>query len=190
MEFEELQKIWDSQYNKPMYALDEKALHNRIMSKQKSTHHIMNTSELLTILVNLGAGSLVLAINLVDQNRNVFMYGMAVWMFCTGFYVWVSRLRRIKGDQQFDRSMRGDLRHAISMATYQVRFSQLMRWNILPIGAFILLALVFGGKPIWLAVVILVLFGLAYSASRWEHGIYVSRKRELELLKGKLEEEK
>lgn len=190
MEFEELQKIWDSQYSKPMYALDEKALHNRIMSKQKSTHHIMNTSELLTILVNLGAGSLVLAINLVDQNRNVFMYGMAAWMLCTGFYVWVSRLRRIKDAQQFDLSMRGDLRHAISMATYQVRFSQLMRWNILSIGAFILLALVFGGKPIWLAVVIFVLFGLAYYASRWEHGIYVSRRRELELLKGKLEEEK
>ncbi len=189
MEFEELKKIWDSQYGKPLYALDEKALHNRIVSKRKSAYHITNKSELLSILVNLGAGSFVLAINLLDQSRNVFMYLMSGWMLCTGLYVWVSRLRRKKGDLQFDRSLQGDLHYAISMATYQVRFSQLMRWNFLPIGALIVLALWVGNKPIWIGVLMLIFLGLTYYASGWEHRIYTSRKQELELLKDKLETE-
>ena len=189
MEFEDMKKIWDSQYSKPLYALDEKAMHNRIVSKRKSAHHITNKSELLSILVNLGSGSFVMAINLMDQSKNIFMYLMAGLMLCTGVYVWVSRLRRIKGELQFDRSMQGDLHHAISMATYQVRFSQLMRWNILTIGALIVLAFWVGSKPFWMVVVILVFFGLTYYASGWEHRIYTSRKRELELLKDKLESE-
>ncbi len=189
MEFEDLQKIWDSQYNRPLYALDEKALHSRIVSKRKSAYNITNKSELLSILVNLVGGCFVLAINLFNQSGNVFMYLIAAWMLCTGVYVWVSRLRRIKGELQFDRTMQGDLHYAISMATYQVQFSKLMRWNILPMGVLVVLGLGVGSKPVWMVVVILIFFGLTYYASGWEHRIYVSRRRELELLKNKLENE-
>jgi hypothetical protein len=189
MEFEELQKIWDSQYNRPLYALDEKALHSRIVSKRKSAHHITSKSELLSLLANLGGGCFVLAIDLLNQSGNVFMYLIAAWMLCTGVYVWVSRLRRIKGELQFDRSIHGDLHHAISMATYQVNFSRLMRWNILPMGAFVVLGLWVGSKPVWMVVMILIFFGLVYYTSGWEHRMYISRRRELELLKNKLESE-
>ena len=34
MEFEDLQKIWDTQNNKPMYVINEEALHRRILSKK------------------------------------------------------------------------------------------------------------------------------------------------------------
>jgi hypothetical protein len=190
MEFEELQKIWDSQYNRPLYALDEKALHNRIESKRKKAHYVTRISELLAILVNLASGSFVLAVNLFDQSRNIFMYLLAAWMLCTGFYAMLCRVRRIRGDLQFDRSMYGDLHHAISMATYQVRLSQLMRWNILPIAALTLLAFWWGGKSIWIAALFFIFFALTYYASGWEHNIYTSRKRELELLKDKLASEK
>lgn len=189
MEFEELQKIWDSQYNRPLYALDEKALHSRIVSKRKSAHHITSKSELLSLLVNLGAGCFVLAVNLLNQSGNVFMYLIAAWMLCTGVFVWVSRLRRIKGELQFDRSMQGDLHHAISMANYQVHFSKLMRWNILPMGALVVSGLWVGSKSVWMIVVIFIFFGLTYYASGWEHRLYVSRRRDLELLKNKLESE-
>jgi hypothetical protein len=176
MEFEELQKIWDSQSEKPLYAIDEKALHNRILLKKKQAYHISNISELLVILVNSGAGCFILALNLSNQNGNVAIYVLAAWMFASALYVLVSRISRIRGESQFDRSLRGDLSHAISMAMYQVRLSQLMRWNILPIGILSLLG-----------IGIFVFFALAYYAGGWEHGIYIRRKRELELLKAKLE---
>ena len=40
MEFEELKKIWDTQNNQPMYAINEEALHNRILTKKRKTNKI------------------------------------------------------------------------------------------------------------------------------------------------------
>ena len=34
MEFDELKKIWDSQNNEVLYAINEKALHDRIRTKK------------------------------------------------------------------------------------------------------------------------------------------------------------
>jgi hypothetical protein len=83
--------------------------------------------------------------------------------------------------------MSGDLDHAISVATYQVRISQIMLWNIVPIGALTTLGLWEAGKPIWIAMVVLLFFALSYYAGGWEHHIYKRKKRELEVLKKKLD---
>lgn len=189
MEFDEIKKIWDSQSNQPLYVINEKALHNRILSKKNQARHITNISELLSIIVNIGAGTFILGMNFFKQSGDIFMYLLSAWMFGCALYLLVSRIRRIKGDYRFDRSMRGDLDHAISIATYQVRLSQIMRWNILPVGALILLGIWEGGKSVWIAVGILIFFVLVHYASGWEHSIYRTRRRELEVLKNKLEHE-
>ena len=86
--------------------------------------------------------------------------------------------------------MHGDLNYAISVATYQVRLSLLGRWSILPIGVFTLLGLWQSGKSVWIvSFALLTFFVLANYAAGWEHGIYKNRKRELEILKEKLESE-
>jgi len=186
MEFEELRKIWDAQNNQPLYAINEKAMYNLILSKKKQAHHITNISELLLIFVNLGSGILALALNLFKQSGNISLYVLSAWMFGSALYTLVHRIQRIKGDQQFGRSMSGDLDHAISTASYQVRISQIMRWNILPVAALTLLGLWEGGKPIWIAIVVLLFFALSYYAGGWEHNIYKKKKRELEILQKKL----
>jgi hypothetical protein len=189
MEFEELKKIWDAQTDQPLYAINEKAMYNLILSKKRHAHHITNTSELLIVIVYIITGSVVLGMNLFDQSSNISMYILSVWMLGSALFMLVSRIRRIKGGNQFDRSMSGDLDHAISVATYQVRISQIMLWNILPIGTLTTLGLWEGGKPIWIAMVVLLFFALSYYAGRWEHNIYKRKKRELELLKNKLASE-
>jgi hypothetical protein len=189
MEFDEMKKIWDSQNNEPLYGINEKALHNRILSKKKQAHHITNTSELLLIIVNAATGCLIFGMNFFRQSGSIFMYILAAWMFSTALYVLVSRIRRIKGSQRFDRSMRGDLDHALSVATYQVRLSQLGRWSILPMGILILPGIWEGGKSIWLVAAMVIFFVLVSYAGRWEHNIYKAKKRELEILQSKLENE-
>ena len=186
MEFEELRKIWDAQNNQPLYAINEKAMYNLILSKKKQAHHITNISELLLIFVNLGAGIMILALNLFRQSVNISLYVLSAWMLVTALYTLVRRIQRIKGDQQFDRSISGDLSHAISMASYQVRISQIMRWNILPVAGLTLLGLWEGGKPIWIVVIVLLFFALTIYAGGWEHNIYKRKKRELEILQKKL----
>lgn len=187
MEFEEMKKIWDAQNNEPLYAINEKALHHRILSKKKTGYHITNISELLLIVVNIGAGIFVLSVNLSRPVVNVFGYLLAAWMFLSALYILVSRIRRINSSRRYDRSILGDLSHAISLARYQVRLSQIGRWNILPIGGICLLWLLESGKPAWSIVIIAIFFAFAAYATRWEHSIYETRKRELEVLQNKLE---
>lgn len=189
MEFEEMKKIWDTQNNEALYGINEKALHNRILSKKKQVNHITNFSELLGILVFSGSGCFVLAMNIFKPVGNVFMYILSVWMLVTALYLLISRLRRIRADQHFDRSMHGDLAHAISVASYQVNFSRLMRWNIVPVGILTMLGVWNSGKPVWMGLVILAFFLLTIYLSGWEHNIYENTKRELEILKDKLEKE-
>jgi hypothetical protein len=187
MEFEEMKKIWDAQNKETVYAINEVALHNRILTKKKQSNSIANISELLLITVNLAAGGFVMVISLLEKGSHlVYMFILSLWMFGSALYSIISRVRRIRGEYQFDRTMLGDLRLAIYTATYQVRLSQIMRWNILPVGGLTVLGVWSGGKPLWIIGVMLLVFSLAYFAGGWEHGIYKSKKRELELLMEKL----
>ena len=186
MEFDEMKKIWDSQNNEPLYAINVKALHNRILSKKKTGYHITNTSELLLIIVNAAAGLFILSVNFSKPGVNIYRYLLAAWMLLTALYMLVSRIRRIKGSHRFDQSLLGDLSNAISLAIYQIRLSQIGRWNILPIGVLSILWLWESGKPTVVIVVIAIFFAFAAYATRWEHSIYKNRKRELEILQKKL----
>src|SRR5258705_6268685 len=125
MEFDEMKKIWDSQNNEPLYAINENALHTRILSKKRQARHITNISELLCIIAYFFSGCFILGMNFFRQDANIFMYILSAWMLISAGYVLVRRIRRINGDHRFDRSVRGDLAHAISVATYQVNSSQL-----------------------------------------------------------------
>ena len=189
MEFEELQKIWVAENQESVYAIDEKALHNRIISKRKTTLHIANISEWLLIIANFCAGSFVFGVNIGSHKGNIIVYIMAAWMLITAVYVLVGRVRRLKEQSKFDRSMLEELKHAIATATYQVRLSKIMRLNILVIGALSLLSVLSAGKSIWFAAGILVFFLIVYYASGWENNFYKNKKRELELLQDKLEKE-
>jgi hypothetical protein len=186
MEFEELQKIWDEQNKQPHWIIDEKALHSRILSKKNRGRHITNVSEILLIGVNSAAGVLVLGLNISSRHPNIYMYVLASWMLCSALYMLMSRVRRLKEDGRFDRSMRGDLDHAISVAAYQVRLSRISRWNILPIAFLTMLGLWEGGKPAWIALPTVLFFLFAFYAGNWEQGIYKARKRELIELRHKL----
>ncbi|WP_338873322.1 hypothetical protein WBJ53_30240 [Spirosoma sp. SC4-14] len=189
MEFDELQKIWDSQNQQPMYMINEDALHNRIHTKKAKAGHITNFTELLLIGVNAGAGCLVVGLNASKSGTNLFMYLLAGWMLITAVAVLVSRIRRLHRENRFDRSLFGELDHAIAMTTYQVRLSQLMRWNTFPIALLVVAGMVDGGKSLWIAVALVIFFLLVNWASGWEHRFYVSRKVELETLQKKLEQE-
>lgn len=189
MEFEEIQKIWDTQNNAPMYVINEKAMHNRILSKKNQAGHVASFSEMLSIFANAGAGISVLAVSLFAEKVNIYLYLLAAWMLATAAYTFISRIGRVKDSNRFDRSIRGDVNHAIASAVYQVRLSQLLRWNIVPMAILIVPGVWNGGKSIWVAVGTLIFFILAFYASGWEHNIYKTRLRELEILKHKLESE-
>lgn len=183
MEFDELQQIWDTQNNNTMFTIDQKEMQQHIFFKKHQARHITNISEILLMVVNTISGIITLA---VVSSQNIALYAMAVWMMGTALYVLISRLRRIRNNHRFDRSVLGQLNYAIDVASYQVRLSHLMRLNILPIGFLSSIAVWEGGKSIWVTIGLVFFFVLTFYAGGWEHGIYKSRKRELEALREKL----
>jgi hypothetical protein len=188
MEFEELQQIWDTQNNQPMYTINEKALHKRVLEKKSQAFHITRFSELLLISVHTVVTGVISWNNLTGK-RSVFMFILAGWMFAGVIYVLIHRFQRIRGQKQFDRTMLGDLQHALSMANSQVRLARIMRWSLLPMAMLILLGFWENGISAWLIVVAAVFFILVFYASGWEYNIYKRKKRELEVLLGKLQQE-
>ncbi len=189
MEFDEMKKIWDVQNNEAVYGINEAALHRHILAKQRQGYHISHVSELLSIIVYGFTGSFVFFTNTRQAQYNIFMYLLAAWMLGSALYVLVSRLRRINGERQYDRSLLGDLRHAIAVAGYQVGLSRLLRWNMLPVAILIVLGLYSGGKSIFILAGISLFFAATWYASGWEHNIYRNRKRALETLQDKLQNE-
>jgi len=189
MEFEEMKKIWDEQNQQPLYAINEKALHNRIRSKKQSSKHISNFSEIFLIIANIAAAAIILITSFIKNSGNIYIYVLAGLMVVTAAFVFAGRIKRQKRGNTFDESMLGNLEHAISNATFQVRLSQIMRWYVLPVGALTVLAIWQNQTQIWILVLMLLFFGFTWIAGRWEHQIYVKKKRELETLRTKLTNE-
>jgi len=188
MEFDELQKIWDTRHDQPMYVINEEALHHRIVEKKYHVIHIAVFTEWLLIIVNVATGVFLLETN-VTGHGYFFIYVLAAWMFGSALYVLVNRIGRIGAFRRFDRTLLGDLQHAIAAARYQVRISHIMRWNVVPVGLLVLFSLWEGGKPVWLALVVTLFFIITFYASGWEHRIYKAKRQELEILQHKLQGE-
>ncbi|MBN8855257.1 MAG: hypothetical protein BGO55_24370 [Sphingobacteriales bacterium 50-39] len=183
MEFEEVQNIWSAQNKQMPYNIDTAELHRRILSKKAKALRITNFTEWLIIMVWLGAGIFTLWTNTTSARQNFFIYCLSAWMFVVALLVVIGRVRRRAASRQFDRSVQGELQYGLAVADYQVRLSQLMRWNIFVIGGLILFGLWEGEKPWWTSVgVVLFLLG-AWYASGFENRIYRRQKRRLEELR-------
>lgn len=189
MEFDELQKIWDTQNKQPLYVINEQALHNRIVAQKHQVIHIAVVTEWILIIANGISGAFVLQQNYTGRRSLVFAYLLALWLLGTAIYVLANRIRRMREQKQFNRSLSGDLQHALTTAVYQVRISHIMRWNVLPIGLLVLLSTWEGGQSVWFLVAVALFFVLVFIASGWEQGIYRNKMKELQALQSKLQEE-
>jgi hypothetical protein len=183
MEFEEVQSIWGAQDAQPTFRVDEQELYRKVLGRKRKALRITNISELLLICVNIGMGGYVWHLNV---RGGFFMYLMAGWMIAVGLLCVVSRVRRIVSGRRFDRSVRGELQHALAVARYQEKLSQFGRWNIVLIGALCVFGMWEGGKAPWVGVLVGLFFAVAYYLSGFEHGMYRRQRERLEELYDKL----
>ncbi len=184
MEFDEMKKIWDAQNNQPLYTIDEEALRGRI--QRKKNNFLVNIVEWLLIISYL-ACSLLVGVNSFTPRANIFVSLVAAWMFAIVVYLAVIRIRRIKGGRRFDRSIHGDLDHAIYLISYQMRIARVLNWNLLPVGVLIIFSVWETGKLLLISAVILAVYSIVLYASSKSLSGHRRRKRALQVLKEKLE---
>jgi hypothetical protein len=191
MEFDELKKIWDTQNNKPMYVINEEALHNRVKAKKNSAKKIANWMETMLIGANLFAGSILLySVVFKGKENETYIYIMMCAMFITPLYLFYKRMQRKKVENRFELTMLGDIDHALSNATYSVVLSRTMQVYFAFIAILTMMSLIFDKDSSIITISsigVVFIFGLY--ASRWEHKMYKNKEKELTNLKHKLEED-
>ncbi len=133
MEFEEMKKIWDDQNQRPLYAIDEDALRRRIHAKSRKASFASNMNEIGLILISI-VTFLIVVINNIDKD-NPYAYPPVIVLLLTSVYIYIGRLNRKKKEMQFDRTMLGDLDHALYNVDYEVKRARTFPlWYLVPIA--------------------------------------------------------
>lgn len=184
MEFEEIKKIWDKQNREPLYAIDENALHNRIRSKRIGANRLNNLNDFGLIFVAVVTAVILLIIR--GETMSDFIIS-GVLLLIAG-YVFISRVGRIKKDQKFDRSMLGELNHALSCIDYEIhRASTFIWWFLIPIAIPITINFMVTGASYLQWLIVAVGYLLAISITQWEMRVRLNpKRRNLETLRLKI----
>ena len=189
MEFDELQKIWDTQNNKPMYVINEEALHRRIRSKKHKASYASNITELGLVLIAVVTSCYLFLKHAGSGDFFAILPGVALLL--TAVYVILSRFRRKQYERQFDQSMLGDLDHAISNVEFEVRRSKtFIWWYIIPIAIPVFLNMYLKEVSLWKWALIIGCFILSYVVVQFGlNRAQLPRKRSLQALRKKLTED-
>lgn len=189
MEFEEMKRIWDSQNNEPVYAINEEALRKRIADKKKHVSYTTGLSELIIIGANILAAGIVVVSGALKGESNTFVYLLTIVMILTAVFMTISRVRRMRSENRFESTMLGDLDHAIANARYQVWLGRAGQWGLLPIALFTTLSAWQDGTTWWKLLLVLAFFIGGYFLSGKEYKYVKHKKDKLEALRDNLQKQ-
>lgn len=188
MEFEEMKKIWDAQNGQAMYAIDETALHNNVIKKKNKARRTADLTEKIFVAANIVAGLMIVVPTIIKEHISISGSLMAVMMFFTAGYILNMRKKRLASQDNFDKSLIGDLDNAISTADYQVNFSKSSRYYLLAIVLLSLSSLLESGAQWWVILLVIVFFTVTYIGAKWEYRtFYASQKKDLRAMRDKVE---
>ncbi|HCM75934.1 MAG TPA: hypothetical protein DIS90_06105, partial [Cytophagales bacterium] len=181
--------IWNEQDQQHQYVIDEQLLQENIQRKKRKGSRFVNKMEWAMIFSNLLAGGSIIGMNMIRHNTHPYVSALGAVMLAAAVYVLIIRQKRLKNENRFDRTMLGDLDHAINNANYRARlsYSMLIYWilfSLLMLGTAIL-----EGWSVMQVTGIAVFCIVVGLLGRWEHkSWHVANKKRLEALKSKLME--
>jgi Ca2+/Na+ antiporter len=191
MEFDEMKKIWDSQNEEPLYAINEAALHRSIKSQKERAGRLNNIGDFSLIAACIAVAIIYSIRFIVNGTPTIYDSLIVIAMLLYSGYVWYSRTRRKKREQTFGHTILGDLNHAISGVKYRAWRTKSLVWRFLvPIYGLYFLDMSQTGASLWDWIGTAAVLVLAALASRWQYNqCNIPRLQELEALREKLTEE-
>ncbi len=172
-----MQKIWNADSQQYAYAINEDAMYQRILTKKRSSSKVINKMELGLMLINLLVGSFVLGVNLMKELSNPYHYAMVGILYASVIYIFWRRQERLKGENMFDRTMLGDLDHAIRNAIYRERLSYFAFIYAFPMFGVVWVSFYQKDKPVEYLVGIFVFFIIMIILAFFEHKLIHKRYR-------------
>ena len=189
MELEELQKVWNEQKGENMYTINEASLRKMISRKKDAAARHVNRTEIGLIIITLVLGSIITIKALLNE-EGLWDLGGGIVILMTTFFVAIARYKRKKSENNFDRSMIGEIDHAIAntQSVIQISYSMLV-WYMLPVGVFTYGQMIFAGVSLDKFLLITGMFILALFRIFWERNhCHIPRKERLLKLREKLME--
>jgi len=210
MEFEDMQVVWNSQHDKPLYGVDEVALHKILRSKSQRFHRLIYWQHIQTygssafmlmaiaaiLLANVSGllGKVDLLRALAGWEIVALLVAMVAWLqFSLSVYLGQKQQKsRERSDTQ---SLLEDLDREIKHTTYQIRTRKHILMGFIPpyFGTGLFISIVFGvtGVSNWILspVIVGLILGLileSRSQRRLIEREMVPRLSELEILRDKL----
>lgn len=189
-----MKKIWDSESNQHLYAIDADALKHRVLKKKKRAAKVAGYSEKFLAGAMFIAAGIIVVSSIIKSKYEFVPLLLAGVMYGMMFFIIAKRNRRMKWQNTYDNSVLGDLDEAIANAEYQVNLSYTSRLFLFIVYGLTLVSLVDTVEDWWKGLLLIAFFGVVYFAARWEHRtFYVSQKRNLKAMRDKfvkLESEK
>lgn len=187
MKFEDMKKAWSEHHHK--FEIDEKKLHESIKHKKKKSSRFVSQVEWILIFANLIAGGTIVAMSFVEKSGEIYANALGLVMLAAGIYIYTRRSHRLKHENRFDRTMLGDLDHAISNATYRARLSYGILIYFLFVAVLTVSNAIYEDKS-WLKIgLIIVFFAITWLLGRWEYrSWHLADKQRLEAMRKKLVE--
>ena len=210
MEFEDIQVVWNSQHDKPLYGVDEVGLREILRSKSQCFRRLIYWQHMQTYGSSLFMLMAIAAVLLANYSELLGKIGssqaLAGWEIAALLVAMVGRLqfslsvylghRQQKKLKQSDtKSLRDDLDGDIKQAEYQIRTRRNLLLGFIPLylgsGLFVLVVFNVTGVSKWIlcAVVVVLILSLiieSRSQRRLIEREMVPRLKELETLREKL----
>ena len=189
IDFEDIQKVWDKQKGVTMFTIDEASLHSGITRKKNAAQRKISRNEITVSLINGIVSIVFLTAALQGQHNWAFLSGGL--MAATVIYIQYFRRKRKQAENMFDRTMLGELDHAISNAKSIIRFNYFMIIGLLMPLSVIYISKMIAESATWEKWIITIgMFLFALFLSNWEQkSCNMPRKEQLLILKKKLAEE-
>lgn len=189
MKFEDMKKIWNEQNQQHNYVIDEQQLHKNISEKKKRASKFIGQMEWLGMAANVIGGGAILISSFVKGKGDIFTIPLGVMMLAFACYIFISRHKRLKGEDRFDRTLLGDLDHAISNVTYRTQLSYYMLLYFIPVGLLLIANAIQEGLPLIKVFLIVMFVIVSLFLGRWEHrSWHLAQKKRLEAMREKLVE--
>ncbi len=186
MDFEQMKVIWNTQDERPMYAVDERTLHTAIRRRSRSFRGIITASHLAIMLTSFVLGVLFLAEPLATGASHHRMASGAI-LLLLGAAQSAALLRKRRGESRFAQSLLGDLDRAIWRVDEAIAWARaLRRWYIPPFIAAVTIDVAFRTslQSVLLWLLVLAILVVASRSIEWElRSWHVPLKRRLEALR-------
>ena len=189
MEFEEMQKIWVEQKGETMYAINEAALHKSIQRKKRAASRRINKVEISLMIINFICT--IFLFYKACYDTHYWNLVTAFMMLGTVIYIGHKRAQRRQATNTFDRSMLGELDHAISDTDSIIHISRMMITGyLIPFSVLFTIKMVVLGASIDKWFLVGGMYGLAFTLVLLERKkMHLPRKAHLLSMRRKLVED-